>query len=302
MRIIKPEIIGHFEVKTKSSSLMSMHLPNHDGISSTKDSKRVDHRAHSIYSMDFQPHSYRLATAGGDCKVKIWNTELFLAKKEIRDDDEKVKADMKENSLLATLCNHTKSVNIVRWSQDGSFLASGGDDNLILIYKYTPGAISNTGDFGSNGSTSAKESWTRVFTLQGHTMDVLDLDWSPTNVIASASIDNKILLWDLNDNDTRPVRTPTKILSEHKSFVKGLTFDPIGKFLVSCGSDNLVIIWDCEANYSIVRVLDGPLKNSADSTMFRRASWSPDGQSLCITAALKADKPVGMVLKRGTWQ
>ena len=40
----------------------------------------------------------------------------------------------------------------------------------------------------------------RCLTLQGHTMDVLDLSWSPPemHLLVSCSIDNKLLLWDLN--------------------------------------------------------------------------------------------------------
>lgn len=40
----------------------------------------------------------------------------------------------------------------------------------------------------------------RCLTLQGHAMDVLDLDWSPPSMhlLASVSIDNKVLLWDLS--------------------------------------------------------------------------------------------------------
>jgi hypothetical protein len=48
-------------------------------------------------------------------------------------------------------------------------------------------------------------------------------------------------------------------------------------------------------------VLEDPLRNSADSTIFRRIGWAPDGQSLCITCSTKSGKHVGMVLKRGTW-
>jgi WD40 repeat protein len=40
----------------------------------------------------------------------------------------------------------------------------------------------------------------RCLTLQGHSMDVLDLDWSPAemHLLVSGSIDNKIMVWDLS--------------------------------------------------------------------------------------------------------
>ena len=76
-------------------------------------------------------------------------------------------------------------------------------------------------------------------------MDVLDLDFSPRDVLASASIDNRILLWDMTTK--QPVMSPFRVLHQHVSFVKGISFDPVGKYLASCGTDNEVILWDCNS-------------------------------------------------------
>ena len=95
--------------------------------------------------------------------------------------------------------------------------------------------------------------------------------------------------------------TPVQTLTKHSSFVKGISFDPIGKYLASCGSDNMVIIWDCD-NWSEVQSLSEPMEGIADRSIFRRMSWAPDGSSLCISSATKSSKPVGMVLRRGTWE
>lgn len=253
---------------------------------------------HAIYSIDFQPFGGRLATAGGDCTVKLWNTESIVSQQS---------KELVSDSLLATLSTHSKSVNVVKWSPDSRFLASGSDDCLIIVYRYTPDAIS-TQPFGS-GTVKNKETWSRCFTLQGHTMDVLDICWSPRGILASASVDNKIMIWDfrsqmssmgLSGTYSSPMISPTHILEGHRSFVKGISFDPIGRYLASSGGDNLIILWDCDSWIQLY-CLDGPLKNSPDRTIFRRISWAPDGSSLCITAATKSSKPVGMVLKRGSW-
>lgn len=62
-----------------------------------------------------------------------------------------------EDILLSTLSNHTKSVNIVRWSRDGYYLASGSDDCYILIYKLeqlssSSSSFSNLQPFGSRST------------------------------------------------------------------------------------------------------------------------------------------------------
>jgi WD40 repeat protein len=215
-----------------------------------------------------------------------------------------------QEGLLCTLSTHERSVNVVRWSKDGSMLASGSDDCCVLVYRYTPAGMSSQ-SFGSQ-KIKNKETWTRCYTMKGHTMDVLDLDWSPRGMLASASIDNQIMVWPVNvsingnisnknASNVGGIQTPYKILSGHQSFVKGVSFDPVGRFLISCGTDNKVILWDCNS-WTEIKQLDDPLKNSPDRTIFRRMSWAPDGGAVCLTSAIKSAKPVGMVLKRGTWE
>jgi len=97
---------------------------------------------YAIYSVDIQPCGDRLATAGGgtvpriisypkpyiycgvDATVKLWSISKCLSS-----------VDLAQNSLLAVIGNHSKSINIVRWSKSGDILASGSDDSLILIYR-----------------------------------------------------------------------------------------------------------------------------------------------------------------------
>ncbi len=118
VKIIKPDIVSHFDKK--------------------------DCR-HSIYSLDIQPTSQgsqiygKLATAGGDFSVKIWDLNVIFSSA----DEDKLK-----DSILCTLEVHTKAVNIVRWSIDGQFLASGSDDNYVLVYKLTNDYLSSQ-PFGS---------------------------------------------------------------------------------------------------------------------------------------------------------
>jgi WD40 repeat protein len=272
-----------------------------------------------------------------DCTVKIWNTEVLLKefsdgacspsssssslsslnRKTTTSSDEQYSQELQSFLLLATLTSHTKSVNIVRWSKDGSFLASGSDDNHISIH-----ILSQPSSSTSNGSNSlggggrisgfgAKnlENWVQSHTLIGHSMDILDLDWYPLfsrrSELASGSIDNSICIWNLNSGQTMNSKllSPMKVLSGHSSFIKGLSYDPIGRYLISCDSDNLIIIWNClQGGYEILKRLeDNPLKGKEDNSIFRRISWSNDGSSLCLTSALKSGKSIGSILRRNDW-
>ncbi|KAJ1435042.1 WD40-repeat-containing domain protein, partial [Ochromonadaceae sp. CCMP2298] len=255
MRIIRPEVVGHFDAKGDR---------------------------YAIYSCDIQPHANRLATAGSDCRVMLWNVDCLLD------------PQRPSEAQLAVLGGHKNPVNVVRWSRDGRLLASGSDDSFIRVHRHTPLAISSFGG-------SQRERWSLSCTLRGHSMDVLDLDWAPDGLLASASVDNRILLWRLPDDEGLREVGPIRVLQGHGSFVKGLSFDPVGRYLVSAGRDNLILVWDAQQDFKIIKTMDKPLKDSPDTTIFRRISWSPDGQSVCVASAYKSRRPIGKVLKRGTW-
>ena len=102
---------------------------------------------------------YRLATAGGDCSVRLWSLPTLLSSLE---------DIIEKDSHLCSLTNHTKSVNIVRWSHCGKFLASGSDDTCVLIYHHTPGGVS-TGSYGMQTKDALPnvELWSRCCSLHG---------------------------------------------------------------------------------------------------------------------------------------
>jgi hypothetical protein len=237
--------------------------------------------------------------------------------------NDEVTSEFLSSLQLATLTTHTKAVNIVRWSKDGKYLASAGDDNYICIHSLS--SASSSFHSGSlMGGTKNIENWIRSFTLIGHTLDILSLDWSVSGLLASGSVDNRILLWNIHSNieTTSKMVSPYQILSGHQSFVKGISFDPIGKYLISCDSSNQVIVWTSEGQdnnnslfssfsssansssqpiFSLSRVLSEPLKGGTENSLFKRMHWSIDGTSLCLSSAMKSGKPIGMVLSRNDW-
>ena len=71
----------------------------------------------SIFSVDCHPDGTRLATAGGDQKVSLW--ALGPVK------NREVEGDPNVKRKLATLSDHFNTVNCVRFSRNGRWLASG---------------------------------------------------------------------------------------------------------------------------------------------------------------------------------
>lgn len=92
--------------------------------------------------------------------------------------------------LLCLAC-----VNCVRWSFSGKFLASGGDDKLIMIWKISKYANGGGAIFGGGGKVNV-ETWRCAGTLRGHDGDVLDMAWSPHDAwLATCSVDNTVIVW-----------------------------------------------------------------------------------------------------------
>lgn len=67
-----------------------------------------------------------------------------------------------------------------------------------------------------------------------------------------------------------------KVLSGHTSLVKGVTWDPIGKYLASQSDDRSIIIWRT-SDWQQERTITKPFLESGGTTHVLRLGWSPDG-------------------------
>lgn len=76
------------------------------------------------------PDGSRIATGGLDAKVRIWSTKPILS-------PAAEKANKPPKSLC-TLTMHTGPVLTVRWAHSGRWLASGSDDEIVMIWDLDP--------------------------------------------------------------------------------------------------------------------------------------------------------------------
>ena len=116
---------------------------------------------------------------------------------------------------ICSLANHTQPINSVRFSPDGSLLASGGARGELLLWR--PEAAS--GDIQAPGNLQAAEGdaecWKYTSALRGHNEDVNDLAWSPDGTaLLSGSVEGIALLWDVKSRKGR------SRLEDHKGYVQ----------------------------------------------------------------------------------
>ncbi|KAF8359581.1 hira-1, partial [Pristionchus pacificus] len=255
----------------------------------------VTHDGGAIYSLDASPNEYKLATSGngdsGEGCIVIWSLLPMLSEKHGRTVEN-------HNPLLARI-PMTGSVNAVRWSRCGNYFAAASDDKTVTVWEYG-GRIKSAGTIGMRKEETNLEKYKCIHTLHGHAMEVLAVEWSwNRRFLASSSMDNTIIVWNA-------LKLPERLVvldasrDGHTGAVKGLSFDPIGKYLASQSQDKTLKVWNME-NWTCETTISQPFEESAQSTMFMRPEWSPDGKMLVAPCAMNNGGPTAQLVQRGNW-
>ncbi|KAM3826358.1 protein HIRA isoform 3-T3 [Vipera latastei] len=251
----------------------------------------VNHNAKPIFSVDIHPDGTKFATGGqgqDSGKVVIWNMAPVL-----KEEDEK-----NENvpKMLCQMDNHLACVNCVRWSNNGIYLASGGDDKLVMVWKRAA-YIGPSTVFGSSSKLANIEQWRCVSILRSHSGDVMDVAWSPHDAwLASCSVDNTVVIWNA-------LKFPEILatLKGHSGLVKGLTWDPVGKYIASQADDRSLKVWRT-MDWQLETNITKPFDECGGTTHVLRISWSPDGHYLVSAHAMNNSGPTAQIIERDGWK
>lgn len=152
------------------------------------------------------------------------------------------------------------SVFTVAFSPDGKLLASGGDDNAVILWDVA----------------TRKER--KVFTE--HSDSVMSVVFSPDGEhLASASLDGFVRLWDVSKK-----RKHTTFVHTHSGWAKTVAFSPDGKTLATGGGDQIgsIVLWDIPKNRRIAAI-------QGHSGIVESVAFSPNGQRV---ASASRDKTV----------
>ncbi|XP_052798672.1 protein HIRA-like isoform X2 [Mya arenaria] len=210
-----------------------------------------------IFSVDIHPDGSRFATGGqGDDagKIIIWNMAPVRSESAEKDDS--------VPKVLCEMDNHLACVNCVRWSGSGRYLASCGDDKLIMIWH-----ISKFGAGGSVFGSDSKiiESWRPAHTLRGHAGEQVS------------------------------------VLRGHTGLVKGVTWDPVGKYLASQSDDRSLRVWRTR-DWQQEAIVTEPFKECGGTTHVLRCDWSPDGHYVVSAHAMNNSGPTAQIIERAGWK
>ena len=258
---------------------------------------RGEKKDHEVYSCSVSPDSLRLATAGGDGHVRIWDTEAILKCSD---------PSYTKPKQLASLLHHSGTVHSVRFSPNGRYLASGADDKIVCVYTLEDGPPAHT-QFGSK-EEQPTENWRIFRRLIGHDNDVQDLGWSyDSSILVSVGLDSKVVVWSGSTFEK------LKTLAQHQSHVKGITFDPANKYFATASDDRSIKIYrftspppnatayDMTSNFTLETTVTMPFTTSPLTTYFRRCSWSPEGAHLAAANAVNGPVASVAIISRGNW-
>jgi WD40 repeat protein len=187
-------------------------------------------RASGVYSTAFSPDGKWFASGSKDNTVRLWETAT--------------------GRELHNLAGNIGVINSVAFSPDSSTVAAGGLSGGVKLWEALTGR--------------------ELLKLTGHAESVNTVAFNAAGVLASASNDRTIKLWDMSAAaQGRELRT----LRGHGGEVHALAFSADGKALASGSSNGEIKIWNT-ADGAPVQTLSG------HTALVSSVAFSPDGKTL----------------------
>ncbi len=216
-----------------------------------------------LYTIAISPGG-RLLAAGGENGVLM----LFSV-----DDKERLQHRLK---------GHTAHIKATVFHPERKWLASAGDDGLIIFWSLPGGkektikkerewkapgqvwtmAVNPEGSYlasgGDDNNVTLRETETGkvLRILKGHEDGVSKLAFSPIgNLLASASYDDTARVWDVKTGEQ------LHILTRHTDNIGNIIFSPDGTRIATGGRDGSIRLWDTKSG-EMLRVLEAPVRSA----------------------------------------
>ncbi|KAK6541555.1 Transducin (beta)-like 1 X-linked receptor 1 [Orbilia ellipsospora] len=254
--------VGLWDIVTRKASRMRVaqrlrtHIKLQDAHTRSLPRTLNEHSA-QVFDVAFSPDNRLLASVSDDKTIKMWdlgtNTPIM-----------KYSDWVKEMIFSSGSIGHTKAVNVLAFSPDGTLLASASDDGTIGLWE-----------------TATRTSYRTVKTLRGPLAPANALALSPENkALAAVSRERYIIVWDLNTKKekwcqridysniptTKVLFSPdskylvllrdkvaivvtaatgdlTQRLAEHPLSITDLVFSSDSRFIATVSGGQVVMIW-----------------------------------------------------------
>ncbi|MEU0355254.1 nSTAND1 domain-containing NTPase [Streptomyces cyaneofuscatus] len=233
-------------------------------------------RLPAAYAAAFASRGLRLATAGADRVVRVWDLTGSRPR------------------TTSRLTGHTDTIDALAFSPDGRTLASAGVDAAVRLWNIAPdgrgtaqttlsghtGQISSLA-FASDGRTlvsGSADRTTRLWdlpspALTGHTSSLYATAFSADGRhLATGSFDRTIRLWDV----TGPTARPAAQLTGHRAAVNAVAFSPRSRLLASGSLDRTLRLWDPGGSPIGRQLASVPAGQDAVNSV----AFAPDGRLL----------------------
>ncbi|KAI0342859.1 ribosome biogenesis protein Sqt1 [Trametopsis cervina] len=168
----------------------------------------------SVFAVSAHPSLPLIASGGEDDLGYIW--------------------DLSTGEEVVKLTGHTDSVTSTGFSSDGEFIATGGMDGKVRVWR-------------RRGKEDYK-TWEFLTELQGPD-EVVWLRWHPKgSVLLAGSNDTTVWLWQLPSGNTM------QVFAGHTSAVQCGEFTPDGKRIVTADADGNLIYWDPRSSTPVFKL------------------------------------------------
>jgi histone-binding protein RBBP4 len=222
---------------------------------------KLEHHTQNGFGLSWDPNqATTLITGAEDSTIAIWDYK-------------------KQTTPLTVIRDHTNFVNDVRFSykKDGVF-ASVGEDKLLLLgdrsgkvnarhhskLKTTINTLTFSphsenllllgGEDSNNYVYDLRQMEAPLHTLVGHGKSITNVEWDPfhENIVASSSMDRRVILWDLTKIGEEQLQeeaedgVPELVMMHggHTGGVNDFAFSPDTPWCIaSCSDDNIVHVW-----------------------------------------------------------
>jgi WD40 repeat protein len=197
--------------------------------------------------------------------------------------------------LMHTLEGHTHWVQVVAFSPDGNYLASGSDDGRLLLWDPQSGKLlrslyESSGwiwsvTFSPDGHSLIAgfnlefkyrvwetQSWTLINTFDGDQASDIDISPDGRKLVSASDGWHEVNLWDLSTG------SHIFTLKGHPSWIWAVAFSPDGKTVASGGIGDVIILWAVQTGQ--------PVKEFYTRVDFIQSlEFSPNGASLASVGA-----------------